>query len=137
MWNAIKVTIAATVLSLLAVGLAISDPQVNRIQTFSTGTAYRVATTHTQINSLFVQSLPGNTGLIYILFADPSLTCVASTTSQIVAELGPGSATQPGQSFTFPSNDAAQSQAGGTDASFWCAAGSTGDSAIISYNIRN
>lgn len=114
-----------------------SDPQVSRVVTFTTGTAVRVASTDTLVNSIFIQMLHGGTSLGYVLFADPAVTCLAATAGHLVAELSPATATGPGGSYAFPSNGAAQSQSGGTNARFWCAQGTTGDQAVISYNVRN
>ena len=129
--------LAVAILFLLAAAVAFPDPQINRIQAFTTGVGYRVTSNLVMANSLFIQSLPGNSAVVYVLFADPALTCVASATTQIVAELGPGDATHPGESLTFPCNGSAVSSAGGFDVNWYCAAGSTGDSAILSFNVRN
>lgn len=116
---------------------AFPDPQVSRVVTFTTGTAVRISTTDTQVNSIFVQMLHGGSALGYVLFADPAVTCALATTGQLVAELAPATATSPGGSYTFPSNSTAQSASGGTNIRFWCVVGSTGDTAVVSYNVRN
>lgn len=126
----------AILLALVVALAALSEPLVNRIQALTTSTAYRVSTTRTMVSSLFIQVPPGNTSFIYVLYADEGTTCSAATTSQIAAYLGPGSSTQPGQSYSFPSNGSGTTQAGGFNAQRFCVEGSTGDSALISYDLR-
>ncbi len=110
--------------------------QISKTVTLVTGTAARVVGNRTMVNSLFIQVQPGGTHVVYVLYADPDATCSTSTTSQIVATLGPGSATQPGMAFTFPSNNDATTQAGGFDANWWCVQGTTAETVIVSYDKR-
>lgn len=124
----------------LAVFFAISaypDPQVSRTVTFTTGTAVRISNNDVQANSIFVQMLHGGTALGYVLFAAPDVTCALATAGQLVAEMAPATATAPGGTFNFPSNSTAQSGSSGTNVHFWCVGGTTGDTAVISYNVRN
>jgi len=114
-----------------------TDPQISRVVTFTSGTAQRVAPTRTMANSLLVEMLPGSTGIGYVLYADPALTCVHTTAGQIVAELAPGTATAPGGNFTFPSNNDATTQSGGSDMNWWCVEGTTSDTAIVSYDLKH
>jgi len=123
-------------LMVLMVSPTWTEPQVSRTVTFTTGTAIRVATRRTLANSLFVQVLPGSTAIVYVLYADPGDTCLASTAGQLVAELAPGTATAPGGNFTFPSNTDATTQSGGFDVSRWCVQGTTSDTAVVSYDLR-
>jgi hypothetical protein len=127
-------SIAALLVALLLItGSGVSEPQINRIQALSTGTAYRISTSPARANSLFIQSLPGNAAIVYVLYADEATTCVASATTQIVAYLGPGTASQPGQSFTYPSSQTTD----GFLVNRFCVQGTTGDSALVSYDLRN
>lgn len=125
------------ILAMICISIAIAEPQISKTVTFSTGTAIRVSTTPTRANSLFVQMLPGSTAVGYVLYAPLEKTCVASDASQVVATLSPGTATAPGASFTYPSNNPATNSAGGFDVSRWCVQGTTGDTAVVSYDVRN
>ena len=132
-----KKAIAAIALMLLLALAAFPDPQVSQPIALTTGSAVRVANMDVQFNSLFIQMKHGGSNIGYVLFADPALTCSATTAGQVVAELAPASATAPGGSFTFPSNGVANYGSGGNNAHYWCVQGSTGDSVIVSYNMRN
>lgn len=124
--------------ALLMVCPSWTEPQISKTVTFTTGTAQRVATTRTMANSLFIEALPNATGaVVYVLYADPADTCLASTTSQVVAVLAAGTTTAPGGNFTYPSNNDATSAAGGFDVSRWCVQGVTGNTAVVSYDVRN
>jgi hypothetical protein len=117
--------------------IAGADPQISRTVTFTTGTAIRVATIRTMANSLFIEALPGGSSVVYVLYADPAIACSTSTAGQTVAVLAAATATAPGGNFTFPSNNNAATQAGGVNVQNWCVAGTTGDTAVISYNVNN
>src|SRR4051812_22921669 len=122
-----KQFLIAGIAALCLVTTGVSEPLVCRTQALTTGTAFRVASTPTRASSLFIQSAAGNAAIVYVLYADPGTTCSTSTTTQIVAQLGIGTATSPGQSFTFPSNNDATTQAGGIDVQRFCVQGSTSD----------
>lgn len=129
------------IVSLITLGLlmltpARTEPQINRTIPLVTGTPTRFTTIRTLANSFIVQVQPGAANLVYVLYADEAATCSISTTSQIVATLGPGSATQPGQSFSFPSNGTATTQNGGENMARWCIGGSSGDTVIVSWDQR-
>ena len=135
-------SIAAIVLTFASV--ASPDPQNGFIATISAGTAVRLISNPSKANpvmanSLFIEPLHGGTGLVYVLYAPPDVTCTnggAGTT--FVAELAPATSTAPGQSFTFPSNGTAAAEASGTDIRSWCIDGShTGDTVAVSWNLRN
>lgn len=130
-----KLLVAALMLLIASPGGA--DPQISRTVTFTTGTAIRVASTRTMANSLFIEALPGGSAVVSVLFADPADTCLAATAGQTVAVLAAATSTAPGGNFTFPSNNSSATQSGGFDVHFWCVQGSTGDTAIISYNQKN
>lgn len=115
-----------------------TEPQISTTVTFVTGTAVRVAPVRTMANSLFIEVLPNASGsVVYVLYADLAATCSTSTTSQIVAVLAAGTSSAPGGNFTYPSNNTATSSAGGFDASRWCTQGTTGNTAVVSYDLRN
>ena len=124
--------ILAMLLLVAAFVPALPEPQISKTVTFTTGTAQRVANSPTRANSLFIQMQPGSTAIGYVLYAAPGTTCVASTASQVVATLAPGTATAPGGSFSFGAGIT-----GGFDAGAWCVQGSSSDTAIISYDLRN
>lgn len=132
-----KRILSIAVLMLLVVRPTWTEPQISKTFTFVTGTAQRIATTRTMANSLFIQALPGSTGVVYVLYADPAATCLASTAGQLIAELSPGTATAPGGNFTYPSNNTATSSAGGFDVQRFCVQGTTSDTAVASYDLRN
>lgn len=110
--------------------------QISRTITLTTGTPVRLATIKTLANSLFIQMQPGSAAIGYVLYADLDFPLNIATAGQVVATLGPGSAVQPGSSFSFPTNGAGTTQAGGMDVSLWGVAGSTGDTVIVSWDQR-
>lgn len=139
----------ATSLILLAILLvlpAATEPQDGRVITITAGTAIRLILNPStrdpvRANSLFIQALhvaSGTGGIIYVLNADPSITCTkgaAGTT--LVAELSPATTAAPGGSFSFPSNGSATTQSGGTDIRRFCLDGAqSGDTVVTSWDLR-
>lgn len=132
-----RISLIALLLALM-VGPTWTEPQISATVTYTTGTAQRVATTRTMANSLFIEVLPNASGsVVYVLYADPATTCSTSTATQIVAVLTAGTATAPGGNFTYPTNNEATSSAGGFDVQRWCTQGATGNTAVVSYDVRN
>lgn len=140
-----KITIISVLMLLMAVR-AVPEPQIpspsgNPI-TLTSGTAVRFIPNPSTVspvmcNSFLVQSLAGNTGIVYVLNANPAVTMVkdgAGTTT--VAQLSFGTSTQPGSSFTFPSNGTATSQSSGADWRYWGIQGSTGDTVEATCDLR-
>src|SRR5690554_4447835 len=102
-----KQLIKAALVVMLAVLPVHTEPQLSRTISLTTGTAVRIVANRTMANSLFIQVQPGSSNPVYVLYADRATACSSSTTSQIVAVLGPGTSDQPGSSFTYPSNNTA------------------------------
>lgn len=132
-----------SIILLLSVAIGVSEPQNGVVITIGASATRLIPNPSTVnavlANSLLIQVQHGGTGFIYVLNADPGITCTkdgAGTTT--VAELAPGTSSSPGQSFTFPSNGTATSAASGTDIRRWCLSGSVpGDVAITSWDLRN
>ena len=107
-----------------------------------TGSAIRlVPTPNTSLpmlcSSVFIQSQPGSTNPIYILNAAPGITMAKdSGGTTTVATLGPGTSTQPGQAFTFPSNGTGSVQGGYTDLRYWGVSGTASDTVLANCTIR-
>ena len=82
-------------------------------------------------NSIFIQSQIATSNPVYVLNAAPSITMslngVGTTT---VAVLGPGTSTQPGQSFSYPSNGMGSTQSGYSDLRYWGLSGTASDTVI-------
>lgn len=88
-------------------------------------------------SSIFIQSQPGSTAVIYVLNAAPSITMtLGGNGTTTVAALGPGTSTQPGQSFTFPSNGIGSTQSGYSDLRYWGLAGTSSDTALAVCTLR-
>lgn len=136
-----RISIISAILLLAAVR-AVPEPQNGVVVTIGASATRLIPNPSTanpvMANSLLIQVQHGGTGFIYVLNADPSVTCTkdgAGTTT--VAELAPGTATASGPSFTFPSNGAATSGASGFDIRRWCLSGTVpGDVAITSWDLR-
>lgn len=139
-----KITLISALLLLAAVR-AVPEPQIPvpaGSPLTMTGSAIRfVPNPNTanpiMCNSLLVQSIAGNAGVVYILNADPSVTMTkdaAGTTT--VAQLSIGTSSQPGSSFTFPSNGTATSAASGFDLRRWGAVGTNADVILASCDLR-
>jgi len=113
-----------------------TEPWGGIIGTVAAGTAARITTRPTLASSLFFQMQTGGTGRGYVLYAPPDVVCHnggAGTT--LIAELQPATSTAPGGNAVIPSNPDPQ---GVIDISGYCYDGShTGDTVIISWNIRN
>lgn len=140
-----RALLMGALLALLAVqgntGPQIPAPAGNVI-TLTTGTAVRLVPNPSQANpiqcnSIFIQVLPAGTGSVYVLNANPAVTMLkdsAGTTT--VAQLGPGTATQPGMSFTFPSNGSATNVSSGADLRFFGVQGTTADQVFATCDLR-
>lgn len=132
--------VLALALMLRGDDLIVGAPAGNTIT--MTGSAIRLVPNPSTANplkcaSIFIQSQPGSTAPIYVLNAAPNITASlngAGTTT--VATLGPGTSTQPGQSFTFPSNGESGTQTGGTDLRYWAVYGTASDTAIAICTIK-
>lgn len=125
--------------SLLAILPVLDAERVNQQITIVIGTPTRVTGSSYLVNRLFVQSRTTNTGLVYILMGVPaSKACDISDSTQLTAELGPGSSTSPGQSFSDPQGANGDSPPDAEDLSKMCVAGTVnGDKVIVSYWHRN
>lgn len=88
-------------------------------------------------SSILIQAAAGNTGIIYVLNAPVNITMTFNTAgTTTVAQLGVGTATSPGGSFTFPSNGSTTTQSGGADMRLWGISGTSGDVAYASCDVR-
>lgn len=144
-----KKLLTALVLILAGAKLASPEPQVpapkgapSGVIALTTNSAIRLVPNPNTVqpfmcSSIFIQSVAGNSALVYVLNADPSITAVKDMDgTTTVAQLGIGSATSPGQSFTFPSNNSTTTQSGGSDLRYWLVQGSTGDSVLATCDLR-
>lgn len=109
------------------------DTLINQTITLSS-TPVRVTKISTLASSIMVEMNPGSTSTGYVLFANPSVACSTSTTSQIAATLGPGTTTSPGSVYTYPT--AAPNGGQVIDVSWLCVAGVSPDTATVSYSKR-
>ena len=125
---------AVAFLVCLASGALAQENRVNLQITITSGTPIRVYASTLKLNRLFIQSRHNNAGLIYVLLGvPPTLACNSSSASQLTAELGPGSSTQPGQSFSDPQGAPGNQISNAEDMSWACIDGtSSGDKVIIS-----
>ena len=128
---------------LFVVGVS-AEPQQGRIITITAGTAIRLILNPTTVkpvlaNSMLIQVQHAGSGLVYVLNANPQQTCaLGNATTTEVAELAPATSTEPGGSFTFPSNGSATNGSSGFDVRYWCVDGSnSGDTVIVSWDVRN
>lgn len=121
--------------SLLAILPVLDAERINQQITITAGTPIRVSGSKYLVNRLFVQSRATNTGLIYIMMGVPTANaCSASNTTQLTAELGPGSTTSPGQSFSDPQGANGNSPADAEDLGQMCIDGTVnGDRVLVSY----
>ncbi len=112
-----------------------AEPQSGRIITVTAGTAIRLttATTRLTVNSISLQMRAGGTGVGYVLWAQPGVTCATATAGQLVVELGASpSSTVPGAQVLID-----RSQIGGTDLRNWCVDGSAnGDEIVVTWDRR-
>jgi hypothetical protein len=137
-----------TILLLTVAVRAVPEPQVpapagtpSGIIALTTGTPVRLVPMPNTARpmkcaSMMVQSVAGNTAVVYVLNAPPDRTMVygqAGTTT--VAQLGIGTATVPGNSFTFPSNSTTTAASSGFDLRYWGVTGTTGDSVIATCDL--
>lgn len=140
-----------TIIALLVVitKRGLTEPQIpapagapSGVIALTTGAAVRLVPNQStaapiKCNSVFIQSLAGNAALVFVLNAPPNIVMAKDgqgTTN--VAQLGIGTATAPGQSFTFPSNSTATSGSGGFDLRYFGVQGTTGDSVYASCDLR-
>lgn len=127
---------SVVVLFLALVAPVRTEPQISHTITLTTGTAVRLVPNRTLANSILIQVQPGSTNPVYVLWADTGITCNVNTAGQLVATLGPGTASQPGSSFTFPSNGTATTQAGGFDIASYCVQGTSSDTVVATWDQR-
>jgi hypothetical protein len=113
--------------------------RLNQQIVITSGTAIRVSTVSLPVDRLFVQSRHNNMGLVYLMDGVATGTaCSASSASQLTAELGPGDATHPGQSYSDPQGANGFSPPDFTNLQNFCVDGSnSGDVVIVSYYKRN
>jgi hypothetical protein len=145
-----KKILAVIALTVLCAIRATTEPQIpapvappSGVIALTTSTAIRLVpnpSTASPIfcNSIFIQPLAGNSAVVYVLNAPVGITMAyggAGTTT--VAQLGVGTSTTPGSSFTFPSNGTATSSSSGADLRLWGVTGTTGDSVVASCDLRN
>lgn len=113
-----------------------TEPWGGQQFTMTSGVAQRVVNKTTIVSSLFIQMATGGSGVGYILYAPPDVTCAlngAGTT--LIAELQPATSTAPGGNAVIPSNPDPQ---GGIDAHGYCIQGAhTSDVMTVSFNLRN
>lgn len=133
-------TYCRVLIGFLIIMAPIADAErINTQVTINAGTPVRLAGISTPVNRLFIQSLHSNTGLVYVLLGVPTATtCDATNTAQLTAELGPGDATHPGQSFSDPQGANGNSPSDYENLQTSCIDGShTGDKVIVSFWRRN
>jgi hypothetical protein len=88
-------------------------------------------------SSILIQSQPGSTNPIYVLNAAPNVTMSkGGAGTSLVATLGPGTSTQPGQSITYPSNGAGAVQGSYADLRYWGVSGTASDTVTAVCAIR-
>jgi hypothetical protein len=128
-----KRIIALLIVLMVACVVIYPDTLISNTVTL-TSTPQRVTTSSTLASSVWFQMQPGSTSTGYVLFANPAVTCSLSTTTQIVATLAPGTATAPGDGYSYPT---ATPNGGQTVAPNWfCVAGTSPDTMIVSYSAR-
>ena len=114
-----------------------TEPWGGRTMTVTSGAAERIVTISTIVSSFLVQMDPASSaGLGYLLYAPVGTTCLKGADgTTLIATLSPATSTAPGGNVTVPSNPDPQ---GGVNLSGYCFQGShTGDTATVSWNIRN
>jgi hypothetical protein len=133
-------------LSLIVTLVLLAPPahaqRMNLQITITAGSPIRLAATSTPVDRLMIQARhnpAGGDGIIYIMDGvAPSKTCNAADPTQLTAELGPGSATSPGQSYSDPQGANGISPPDFTDLANMCLDGThSGDTAIVTYYARN
>ena len=124
---------------ILCFAIAGDSERINMQVTITAGTPVRLAGISTPVNRLFIQSLHSNTGIVDVLLGVPVATpCDATNAAQLTAELGPGDATHPGQSFSDPQGANGNSPSDYENLITSCIDGShTGDKVIVSFWRRN
>lgn len=88
-------------------------------------------------SSIFIQPQPGSTSIVYVLNAAPNFTMArGSAGTTVSAALGPGTATQPGTPYTYPSNGESATQTGGVDMRYFGLVGTGPDTVVATCAIR-
>lgn len=129
-WTTKTIGLAA----LLVVLPALNAERHNQQITITAGTPIRVQASKYLVNRLFVQSMIGNTGAVYIMLGVPTTAaCNASNAAHLTAQLAPATATAPGGSFNDPQGANGNSPSDVEDLSQMCLDGShSGDVVIVS-----
>lgn len=130
----------SAVLVLLLAFVSLTEAERANFQiTITAGSPVRMKASKYLVNRLFVQSRHANTGLIYIMLGvNPTTTCSAANAAHLTAELGPGDATHPGQSFSDPQGANGMTPADSEDLAWACVDGTvTNDVLIVSGWHRN
>lgn len=125
--------------TLLAVLPVLDAERRNQQVVITAGTPIRISASKYLVNRLFIQSLAGNTGIVYVMLGVPiSETCNASNALHLTAQLAAGTATAPGQSFSDPQGANGDSPSDIEDLALACLDGShSGDSVVVSGWHRN
>jgi hypothetical protein len=132
-----RLTLIALLLSLAVALVGQTGPRINQTFTIAAGTPICVgngtgASQQTPVwaQRVFVQMLPGGTGVGYIM-ADINFPRVPAHTNStdLTATLAPASSTAPGGSYS----DTSQSQGTMDMARFWIDGSHTGDTVAVSF----
>lgn len=132
-----KWTLKSIALLAILVVLPILDAErINTQIVIVAGTPVRVSATKYLVNRLMIQSRAANTGLIYVMMGVKStVTCDATNTTQLSAELGPGTpALHPGQTLSDPQGANGNSPADAEDLNQLCLDGTaSGDKVLLTF----
>jgi len=114
--------ICAIVISLLMFASVVGAERGNLEFTLTAGSPQRIASQKYLVNRLMIQNRAGSSqGIILVMLGvNPNVTCNASNTAHLTAELGPGDATHPGATFSDPQGANGNSPADAEDLAWAC-----------------
>ncbi len=107
-----------------------------------TGSAIRLVPNASQARpimcaSILLQELAGSTAVVYVLNAAPNFTmAMGSAGTTTVGQLGAGTATAPGNSWTWPSNNPSATQSGGVDMRYIGVVGTASDTVLAVCTLK-
>lgn len=130
-----RIATLAVVLGLVFTSIADARRVNLQITVVTAGTPVRISANHLLVDRLFIQSKAGSTGTISIMLGVAvGTTCDKTNAAHLTAQLAPGTATTPGQSFSDPQGANGNTPSDREDLALACIDSTVnGDIAIVSF----